>query len=499
MRTGIVLLAASVLLPLVCAPAPARADEIRILTGEPGSSSAGGWGVASGASMRLENRPGLYASSGSAATYTFTPALPLATEYEVQVFNNCYSPRAHNAAHVIVHADGVATHLLEQDCALDPEVGRWRSLGSYRFEAGTGGSVTVQAAGADNVYVGVTGVRFLYEPAQGGNEPPELALSHSQVTVEAGGSVQLTASASDAEDGDLTAEIVWASPVGGGEGGSFFATAEGQSFDITVSVADSGGATASVVLPVTVTAVEPDPEPEPPAQGQYFDFACDDAALPAPLTGFVTNNPGALPRVGSRCGRYVADLLDNAGNVTTHFNQMQGRLDAVAATFPFVATARAVGIAPIGDAEAVHDVDGEAYVFAGLQVHHADLEDRNSAHVVVGQRGATRNTIEGKHTRDGVSEQDDVGAQAVPQGRADLRIVGNADRTLTVYWQPHAPGQPDAWIPYEAPGAGRPPGQLRGPSPDWGDTVYVGLITYAFGNQGVPFMGVADSLEVVPQ
>src|SRR5690606_24604354 len=160
--------------------------------------------------------------------------------YAVEVFNNCYSPRAHNAAHVIRHAEGTMTLYLEQDCGLDPYVGQWRPLGSYRFNAGTEGSLTVETAGADNAYVGVTGVRFVYTPSGGGgqNSTPVLTPDQSALTVAGGGPVALGAAADDAEDGDLTPAIVWTSPVGGGEGGAFFATAGTSSFEVTASVTD---------------------------------------------------------------------------------------------------------------------------------------------------------------------------------------------------------------------------------------------------------------------
>src|SRR5690606_39058813 len=83
--------AAGLMQALVLVTTPAQATEIRILTGDPGTSQTGSWSPATGASMRLEGRSGLYAISGSGATYTFAPALPETTEYAVEVFNNCYS------------------------------------------------------------------------------------------------------------------------------------------------------------------------------------------------------------------------------------------------------------------------------------------------------------------------------------------------------------------------------------------------------------------------
>src|SRR5690606_22349181 len=115
-----------------------------------------------------------------------------------------------------------------------------------------------------------------------------------------------------------------------------------------------------------------------------------------------------------------------------------------------------------------------------------------SAHVVVGHRGPTSFTVEGKQTTNGSSNVDDDGAGIVPEGRADIRIVGNPDHTLTVYWQPPNPNpgvDADAWNPYGGDGL------LPGEPPPFGPSVYVGLITYAYGQTGIPFVGTCDALE----
>ncbi len=86
----------------------------------------------------------------------------------------------------------------------------------------------------------------------------------------------------------------------------------------------------------------------------------------------------------------------------------------------------------------------------------------------------------------------DVGPDVAPSGRVDLRIVGNEDRTLSVYYQepnPDFPNQPDDWQPYEGTGL------LPGEAPEYGEKVYIGLITSAQGELGVPYVGTADSIE----
>jgi hypothetical protein len=212
-----------------------------------------------------------------------------------------------------------------------------------------------------------------------------------------------------------------------------------------------------------------------------------------PLIGYVTNNPNALPDVGRVEGRYRANLIDNTNDVTLHYHQAQGRLDAKLVTFPFEVIARNIGIGTQGNSQTAPAPVPNNYVFAGVQVHVAELSEPTSAHVVVGHRGDTHFTIEGKTTRNGQSSVNDDGANVLPLGRADIRIVGHADRTLSVQWQaPNpAPGvTADAWKPYR--GTGKLPGD---PQPTFGDSVYVGLITYAYGQAGIPFVGTCDALE----
>ncbi len=210
------------------------------------------------------------------------------------------------------------------------------------------------------------------------------------------------------------------------------------------------------------------------------------------LLGYTTNNAFAIPNVGRSNGRYRAEVLTNANNVTLHFNEEQGRLDAKLVSFPFDITVRNLGIGTQADSQTAPSPTNGNYIFAGVQVHVPNLDDTNSAHVVVGHRGGTPFTIEGKNTRNGSSSVNDAGPNIVPDGRADIRIVGNADRTLTVYWQtPNAnPDKTDDnWTLYNG------DGRLPGAAPTFGKTVYIGLITYAFGSANVPFVGTADSIE----
>jgi hypothetical protein len=211
------------------------------------------------------------------------------------------------------------------------------------------------------------------------------------------------------------------------------------------------------------------------------------------------NNANSLPDITKNTGRYLANLTNNSNDITLHFNQYQGRLDAALVSFPFEFIARNVGIGRQDNSQLAPPDSGSPFLFAGVQVHDFDLNSVNSSHVVVGHRGDTGFTIEGKNTVNGNSSVNDNGENSAPLGRADIRVVGNSDRSLTVYWQtPNLAHltQQDTWILYGPTWMTQPDGRLPGTTPTYGNSVYVGLITYAFSNTGVPFVGTCDSIEI---
>jgi len=484
------------LLPLIMGtlllPMSLNAAEIVLMVGQSGTSTTGGaWHYASAASMGLEGNKGLYTPlSAGNKTYTFAPELPLNTIYQVEIYNSCYSPRSTQVLHTINHADGVSPLSVNQDCSSDEYVGQWRPLGSYNFQAGTSGSVIIDTTGSNNLYVGVTAVKFIYDDSAlpGLNQKPVLTPLFMNVEVNEGDLVNVSAIATDAEDGDLSSVIHWQALGQSLTGSEFLVTAGSESFTISLQVTDSAG--LSTIESVLVNVTPSSEQPDSPSSVVY-QFDCLNLE---PLVGFTSNNVSALPNVGTKCGKYVAELTSNSNNKTLHFNQDQGRFDGVQVTFPFSVIARNVGTASMGDLNSHHSFDGSAFNFVGLQVHTLDLDNPNSAHLVVGQRGNVVDTIEGKMTYNGSSRQSDIGSNQLPDGRADLRIVGDASGNIKAYWQlPNLTNDilNDNWLSYGV------DGDLPGTLPEWsGSTVFVGLITYAYYSNGLPFIGVADSLEV---
>lgn len=94
---------------------------------------------------------------------TFTPDLPRAGRYEVRLAH-CYNiRRATNAPVTLRHADGETKLRINQQ--EEPPHGRlWRTLGTFRFAAGTNGWVRLSNEGTGGKYVIADAVQFLAVP-----------------------------------------------------------------------------------------------------------------------------------------------------------------------------------------------------------------------------------------------------------------------------------------------------------------------------------------------
>jgi hypothetical protein len=90
---------------------------------------------------------------------TFTPKLPRAGDYEVFVSYTAAKGRATNVPVTIKHARGAKTVLVNQE-ERPPLDGLFRSVGTYPFEAGAKGSVTISNE-KTNGFVIVDAVRFV--------------------------------------------------------------------------------------------------------------------------------------------------------------------------------------------------------------------------------------------------------------------------------------------------------------------------------------------------
>ena len=88
------------------------------------------------------------------------------------------------------------------------------------------------------------------------NDPPVVDISSPMdgSTSDSGTAINFAGTASDTEDGDLTASLVWTSDLDGqiGMGGSFSTTLSDGVHTITAAVVDSGGETSSASISITV-------------------------------------------------------------------------------------------------------------------------------------------------------------------------------------------------------------------------------------------------------
>jgi hypothetical protein len=100
------------------------------------------------------------------------------------------------------------------------------------------------------------------------NQPPSVDITSPAdgASVVQGTSVTLTATATDPENGNLAASVVWTSSLDGqlATGGSAARVLSVGTHTITASVTDSAGASASDAVTVTVTPPPPPPPPPPP-------------------------------------------------------------------------------------------------------------------------------------------------------------------------------------------------------------------------------------------
>lgn len=90
----------------------------------------------------------------------------------------------------------------------------------------------------------------------GGNTAPVVSISSpvNGASFASGETISFSGSASDAEDGDLTSNLVWASNLDGqiGTGGAFSTVLSVGTHTITASIADSGGLTGNASITVVV-------------------------------------------------------------------------------------------------------------------------------------------------------------------------------------------------------------------------------------------------------
>lgn len=234
-------------------PQPAN---IILDNGDAGTSSTGGTFTSYDADQQYGSSALYAATGGSVDIYRFTPNMDQAGNYQVFAWNSCYTNRSTNVPHTIVHAGGSTSVAVDQDCDTG-SAGEWFDLGVYYFDIGTAGYVEISDDGLGGAtFIGADAMRFQQVDT---NNAPVVTPSTTQVQLVVGDTANLTASATDAEDGDLTVSLSWASTDGtNGSGAAFALTPALGNYSISVSVTDLDGASTSIDINVLVVASSDD-------------------------------------------------------------------------------------------------------------------------------------------------------------------------------------------------------------------------------------------------
>ena len=112
-------------------------------------SESGNWSE-SGSPNEYEDSSRYTSSSGDSATWR--PNITETGEYNVYAWWNCYNNRDQNAKYTVNYSSGSATYYMNQRLETGNTCGDWVQLGtgSFTFDAGTSGSVTVERHSGSN-------------------------------------------------------------------------------------------------------------------------------------------------------------------------------------------------------------------------------------------------------------------------------------------------------------------------------------------------------------
>ena len=183
-----------------------------------------------------------------------------------------------------------------------------------------------------------------------GNAAPEVSMSspENDATFDSGVTISFSGTASDAEDGDLSGDLIWTSNIDDqiGTGGSFSAILSDGIHTIVASVTDSGGKTGSdsisitvgaAASEVTVVSITPDTMPA----GATIDGAITGSGFQAGATVTFENGIGVAP--SANVTSVSADGTTIEATATAHKNAKPGVSWDVRVTNPDGSSAVLVG------------------------------------------------------------------------------------------------------------------------------------------------------------
>ena len=121
-------------------------------------TTEGYWNSATTSDEYNDETKWIYYSADGDATATFTPKIVKAGKYKVFEWHGADPQRDHatDAPYTINYAGGSKTIKIN----LDENIGQWNLLGTFRFEAGTSGNVTISNNANGNVVADA--MKFVY-------------------------------------------------------------------------------------------------------------------------------------------------------------------------------------------------------------------------------------------------------------------------------------------------------------------------------------------------
>jgi hypothetical protein len=139
-------------------PEPVKSIEIIIDDEDDEFSTEGHWNSAVTTDEYNDETKWTYYSADGDATATFTPKIVKAGKYKVFEWHGADPQRDHatDAPYTINYAGGSKTIKIN----LDENIGQWNLLGTFRFEAGTSGNVTISNNANGNVVADA--MKFVY-------------------------------------------------------------------------------------------------------------------------------------------------------------------------------------------------------------------------------------------------------------------------------------------------------------------------------------------------
>ena len=148
--------------------------------------------------------------------------------------------------------DGVLTQSLAWTSNIDGAIG----TGGSFTRALTAGTHTIKATAVDSA--GLATVKQISVTVASGNTAPAVTISSpaSGTSYASGTAVSFSGSASDTQDGSITAKLAWTSSIDGaiGTGGAFTKVLTAGSHTIKATVTDNGGLTTVKQITVTINA-----------------------------------------------------------------------------------------------------------------------------------------------------------------------------------------------------------------------------------------------------